>query len=662
MMQKIVEVKERFRMAATRPTAERLRISIWSTMCASNPSHPAGPEVFRKDCDMVRRYGGMVALLRAAQYGGSQVRRVVCEALRNLLHYPELRLHLLFAGAAHPLAEMLESSSLEDRNNALELLDLLAQRCFAHAHELAERPDLTLMWRDPCRICGARCGKSCQRPEHEAKKYIAFPELLMTMLRFIDDEGAPTRIGAMMFLHKLAAGPAVTTLTAAVTMGLTGQRAGSLRIHVIAGRGLPNMDDYGAMDPYVKTTLLTKHLDPKEAKTKPLLEGGSDPHWERQEHEAVIYLDWYAPENDGERDGDGGNDGGRGESGDSGKTDENESLGAAAQLNAPSNDGEKEKKEEKEEKEEEEEAWQAELAAIEKAVEDAQDDFSVPKLSVKVYDYDYVGEHDEVGYVMIPLDTMFCEPMVKREKWHDLEALKVAMRQGEGPPREHYGRHGEFGQLRFSTVFIPIGAHAAPRPLRAPSEVRDRRRQRAKEARERGAPVLTSDRPRALESLLGNMLSTEPGEATIAFEVLFQMCRLESTRSQLLGSGIVELLQPLLFSGDSHDASLEFTAPEVMEALDDPAVVAKYVTRPIRCDNATAFVRCMFLLVGLSGDPMVRQAEMLDVSASLGAICDQLRWEILGVMNRRGGQSLGAVVAAAAAWCHTSPCAVLDAR
>ena len=45
-----------------------------------------------------------------------------------------------------------------------------------------------------------------------------------------------------------------------------------------------------------------------------------------------------------------------------------------------------------------EEAWQAELAAIEKAVEDAQDDFSVPKLSVKVYDYDYVGEHDEVGY------------------------------------------------------------------------------------------------------------------------------------------------------------------------------------------------------------------------------------------------------------------------
>ena len=116
------------------------------------------------------------------------------------------------------------------------------------------------------------------------------------------------------------------------------------------------------------------------------------------------------------------------------------------------------------------------------------------------------------------------------------------------------------------------------------------------------------------------------------------MCRLESTRSQLLGSGIVELLQPLLFSSDSHDASLEFTAPEVMEALDDPAVVAKYVTRPIRCDNA-AFVRCMFLLVGLSGDPMVRQAEMLDVSASLGAICDQLRWEILGVMNRRGGQS-----------------------
>ena len=74
----------------------------------------------------------------------------------------------------------------------------------------------------------------------------------MTMLRFIDDEGAPTRIGAMMFLHKLAAGPAVTTLTAAVTMGLTGQRAGSLRIHVIAGRGLPNMDDYGAMDPYVE--------------------------------------------------------------------------------------------------------------------------------------------------------------------------------------------------------------------------------------------------------------------------------------------------------------------------------------------------------------------------------------------------------------------------
>ena len=502
---------------------------------------------------------------------------------------------------------------------SLELLDLLAQRCFAHAHELAERPDLTLMWRDPCRICGARCGKSCQRPEHEAKKYIAFPELLMTMLRFIDDEGAPTRIGAMMFLHKLAAGPAVTTLTAAVTMGLTGQRAGSLRIHVIAGRGLPNMDDYGAMDPYVKTTLLTKHLDPKEAKTKPLLEGGSDPHWERQEHEAVIYLDWYAPENDGERDGDGGNDGGRGESGDSGKTDENESLGAAAQLNAPSNDGEKEKKEEKEE---EEEAWQAELAAIEKAVEDAQDDFSVPKLSVKVYDYDYVGEHDEVGYVMIPLDTMFCEPMVKREKWHDLEALKVAMRQGEGPPREHYGRHGEFGQLRFSTVFIPIGAHAAPRPLRAPSEVRDRRRQQAKEARERGAPVLTSDRPRALESLLGNMLSTEPGEATIAFEVLFQMCRLESTRSQLLGSGMSSFYSRCCSPAIAM-TSLEFTAPEVMEALVTLRSLQSMSQGPYDATMPPLCAACSSLWDSL--EPMVRQAEMLDGLCFTGAICDQLR-------------------------------------
>ena len=43
MMQKIVEVKERFRIARNCPTAERLRISIWSTMCASNQSHPAGP-------------------------------------------------------------------------------------------------------------------------------------------------------------------------------------------------------------------------------------------------------------------------------------------------------------------------------------------------------------------------------------------------------------------------------------------------------------------------------------------------------------------------------------------------------------------------------------------------------------------------------------------
>ena len=56
-----------------------------------------------------------------------------------------------------------------------------------------------------------------------------------------------------MLLHKLSAGPAVRRVVASACLGR--RRSGTLYIKAIAGRGLPNMDDLGAMDPYLKVTL-----------------------------------------------------------------------------------------------------------------------------------------------------------------------------------------------------------------------------------------------------------------------------------------------------------------------------------------------------------------------------------------------------------------------
>ena len=75
------------------------------------------------DCSLIRRHGGMLTLIRAIEYSNDRrVRAVACQAMRHLCMQTGMALHLLRAGAAHPLGDMLKSKSVEDRNDGLEVL------------------------------------------------------------------------------------------------------------------------------------------------------------------------------------------------------------------------------------------------------------------------------------------------------------------------------------------------------------------------------------------------------------------------------------------------------------------------------------------------------------------------------------------------------------
>ena len=156
MLQRIVDTQEKFRKVRQSENGGEIPdeymeayIELLSNM--TRPTHKRAD----RDCSLVRRHGGMLTLIRAVEYSDTRsVRAIACQAMRHLCMQDGMTLHLLRAGAAHPLGTMLESNNMEDRNDGLEVLDLLAQRCFVTHKEMYEREDVTLHWRDICRSCG----------------------------------------------------------------------------------------------------------------------------------------------------------------------------------------------------------------------------------------------------------------------------------------------------------------------------------------------------------------------------------------------------------------------------------------------------------------------------------------------------------------------------
>jgi hypothetical protein len=310
MLQKIVETQKKFREIRLSDNGgeipdEYLENYIELLANMTKPTHKRSD----RDCSLVRRHGGMITLIRAIEYSTTRsVRAIACQALRHLCMQDGMTIHLLRAGAAHPLASMLMSKDKihwrMDRNDGLEVLDLLSQRCFVTEKEMLEREDITLHWRDLCKNCGARCGKICKRPEYEASRYIGSDEIYEILLGtfLIEKHNAATRLGSLMILHKLASGPGTTDLCTVLTLGR--KRPGILKIHAIRGRGLPNADDYSAMDPYVKVKMTTPHQPNFETgrdhtitgKTKPAMEAGMHPTWDIDEHNSIIELKYDAPQ------------------------------------------------------------------------------------------------------------------------------------------------------------------------------------------------------------------------------------------------------------------------------------------------------------------------------------------------------------------------------
>ena len=211
-----------------------------------NVSRPSRGKQGKKEASLIKRYGGMVALVRCSEYGSQKTRSMACKVMRNLVFHSDMRLPLLHAGGASALAVQLKAKNVQDQYNAMEVLDLCAQRCFAHQQELKLRPDITEMWRDLCKSCGMRCGKTCQQPEYEAGRLIGSDQVLNTLFQFIDTKDITKRFGALMLLHKLSAGPAIRSVVASACLGR--RRSGTLYVRAIAGRGLPNMDDLGAIE------------------------------------------------------------------------------------------------------------------------------------------------------------------------------------------------------------------------------------------------------------------------------------------------------------------------------------------------------------------------------------------------------------------------------
>ena len=484
----------------------------------------------------------------------------------------------------------------------MEVLDLCAQRCFAHQDELKERPDITEMWRDLCRSCGMRCGKNCQQPEYEASRLIGSDRVLNILFQYIDTNDITKRFGALMLLHKLSAGPAVRRVVASACLGR--RRSGTLYIKAIAGRGLPNMDDLGAMDPYLKVTLRAPPGKEITKQTKPVLDGGGDCFW-LPEHDNILHLRYDVHAHD---------------------TDQ--SI-----------------------------RYAMEYAKEKKNAEDdpfLDDEISlVPPgrvyLKLEVMDFDYVGDHDLSGYREIDITSEIGMSLMSDARWIDLDREQVQLHQGDSEPKQHVGLYGEGGQVRIETTFIADGAAQASKPHISPSHIsRERRRRLRKEesntskARMRWKALGNKwrakekkFRPSAQESIIGCILSTEPGEGIAALSIWQQMARLPLTRRQMVSSGgALESLLPLLYQSQGTGDQPEVTGFDLLEIFADAQRRADYIAKPIACDDYV-FVRILSALIVLAGDPMPREAENIDFGMSTAELSDEIRQELILMLSRK---------------------------
>ena len=534
MLQRIVETQTKFREIRLSDNGgeipdEYLESYIELLANMTKPTHKRAD----RDCSLIRRHGGMLTLIRAIEYSTTRsVRAIACQAMRHLCLQDGMTLHLLRAGAAHPLGGMLISTDVayheQDKNDGLEVLDLLSQRCFVTDKEMLNREDVTLHWRDVCKSCGARCGKSCKRPEYEASRYVGSIEIYEILLGtfLIDKRNPSTRIGSLMVLHKLASGPGTFDLCTVLCLSGGRKRPGTLTIHAVRGRGLPNADDYSAMDPYVKCILTTPHQPNVETgqdrtvmgKTKPALEAGMHPTWDIEEHQSLIALKYDAP--------------------------------------MPLTKEETKKAEHA--------AW---LLGNENGL------CTTSSLHIEVVDFDFVGDHDMVSYVKMDVDDLLNRaPLVHTEQWYIMTPEPVDLRMGDAPPKPHFGRFGTGGQLRVGLQFIPDGAGAKRRRVVGPpsqwarrgqaNHDNDRRVVEEEEEQDNEGGQnnnhhhrnnVTNDRPAALECLIACMQSEEPGEAAIALATFTQLCYGGGgasgvrNRERLITAGALELLLPLCF-------------------------------------------------------------------------------------------------------------------
>jgi hypothetical protein len=603
----IDEIKQKFKEVRKTPTGGDVpdEIAIEYVRLLYNLSRPSRGKQGRKEATMIKRYGGMVALIRCSEYGSEATRSMACKCMRNLVFHDDMRLPLLHAGGAGALSSQLKAKHLQDQYNAMEVFDMCAQRCFASQAELKERPDITEAWRDMCRSCGMRCGRKCQQPEYEAGRLIGSSDVLNTLFRYIDSRDITKRFGALMLLHKLAAGPAVVNVVASACLGR--RRSGTLYVRAIAGRGLPNMDDLGAMDPYLRVTLRAPPEKEIVKQTKPVLDGGGDCKW-GPEHENIMHLRYDTHGHDSEH----------------------------AQKYAKE-------------------------YAIEKknAEDDPFLDDEIPmvppgrvRLKLEVMDFDYVGEHDLSGFTEVDITEDIGMSLMRDTRWFQLAREQVVLHMGDTAPKEHVGCYGEGGQVRVEVTFVADGATTTSKPHVSPSHIsRERRHRNEKHEKEESRGKLKwkslsfkwkqkekKFRPSAQESIIGCILSTEPGEGIAALAIWQNMARFEKTRRQMISSGgALETLLPLLYQSMGTGDQPEVNGYDLLRTMDDPMKRADYIASPIRTTDYV-FVRALCALVVLAGDPMKRPAEETDFGMSEAELSDELRRELVEMLSRPKGE------------------------
>ena len=167
-------------------------------------------------------------------------------------------------------------------------------------------------------------------------------------------------------------------------------------------------------------------------------------------------------------------------------------------------------------------------------------------LKLEVMDFDYVGDHDLSGYREIDITSDIGMSLMSDTRWIDLDREQVQLHQGDSEPKQHIGLYGEGGQVRIETTFIADGAAQASKPHISPSHIsRERRRRLRKEESNTSKAKMRwkalgnkwrakekKFRPSAQESIIGCILSTEPGEGIAALSIWQQMARLPLTRGR----------------------------------------------------------------------------------------------------------------------------------